>query len=368
MACIRKQQVADFDTITLDRGSIQEHFITLTTDAGETPKSFFQRVGRAVEKIDGQVVSVEVLGMAASAKEHLPVLKQVLGPDNPPINWLCNLHLDTLCGVHLWFVSGTSVSRIESSGGVLGSLFADEYGRYCRLAGMLTTETAKPRNEQAREMFGQMETVLQGQGMAFSDVFRTWFYNDNILAWYADFNGVRDRFFKEKNVYDNLMPASTGIGGGNVGGAALTGGLLAIQHKASTLQVAEVPSPFQSSAADYGSSFSRAVEVTYPDHRRIYVSGTASIDEAGRTVFVGDSKAQVNLTMEVVQAILRSKNMDWGDIVRSLVYFKHAEDMPLFEAYLKEKGLPSFPAIVSENDVCRDNLLFELEADAVKTR
>lgn len=366
MACFRKNVVADTDVITLDRGLIHEHFVTLTLEAGETPELLFQRVGRVVDQIDGQVVSAEVLGMTGSAQKHLPALRQVLGPPEPPINWLRNTRLDTLCGIHLWFISGTSVSRIEASDGTVGSLFDDEYGRYCRLAGVLPTDVSGPRTEQARNVFQKMETILQGQGMAFSDVFRTWFYNDEILAWYGDFNGVRDGFFRERGVFDNLLPASTGIGGGNVGQAALTGGLLAIQHKRPGLQVAEVPSPFQSAAADYGSSFSRAVEVTYPDHRRIYVSGTASIDEAGRTVFVGDSKAQVTLTMEVVEAILRSKDMDWADVVRSLVYFRRAEDRFLFEAYRKDRALPAFPAIVTENDVCRDDLLFEIELDAMK--
>ena len=366
MASFQKHVVANADVITLDRGSVQEYFITVTVKAGEAAESFIQRVGQVVGQIDGQVVSAEVLGMTSLAKEHLPILKQALGTPAPPINWLCNTGLDTLCGVHLWIISGVPVRRIETPGGIIGSLFEDENGRYCRLAGLLPASTAASQVEQAGDVFQQMETILQGQGMAFSDVFRTWFYNNEILAWYGDFNRVRDRFFRERGVFDSLLPASTGIGGGNIADAALTGGLLAIQRKQPSLQIAEVPSPFQSAAADYGSSFSRAVEVICPDHRRIYVSGTASIDEAGNTVFVGDSKAQVTLTMEVVQAILRSKDMDWSDVVRALVYFRRAEDRFLFEEYRKDKGLPAFPAIVSENDVCRDDLLYEIEVDAIK--
>jgi len=59
--------------------------------------------------------------------------------------------------------------------------------------------------------------------------------------------------------------------------------------------------------------------------------------------------------------------MDWTDVTRSLVYFKAAQDAPLFEAYRKENGLPQFPAVVVENDICRDELLYEIEVDAVKT-
>jgi enamine deaminase RidA (YjgF/YER057c/UK114 family) len=124
----------------------------------------------------------------------------------------------------------------------------------------------------------------------------------------------------------------------------------------------------QSSARDYGSSFSRAVEVAMPDHRRLYVSGTASIDKEGRTVFLDDTRAQVRLTMEVVQAILQSRGMDWADVTRSLAYFKRAEDAPLLGTYCRDNTLAPFPVIVAENDVCRDDLLFEIEVDAVQAK
>ena len=110
------------------------------------------------------------------------------------------------------------------------------------------------------------------------------------------------------------------------------------------------------------------MELELPDLRRMYISGTASIDEHGKSVFLGDPAAQVRQTMEVVQAILRSREMDWGDVTRSLVYFKRAKDAPLFAKYRDEAGVPSFPAIIVENDICRDELLFEIEVDALAAK
>ncbi|MBN2131911.1 MAG: hypothetical protein JW741_20590, partial [Sedimentisphaerales bacterium] len=169
-------------------------------------------------------------------------------------------------------------------------------------------------------------------------------------------------------VFDGLVPASTGVGGGNAVDGALVAGTIAIEARDAGVKAFVVPSPLQSSALDYGSSFSRAVELDMPDHRRLYVSGTASIDKAGNTVFLSDTPAQVKLTMEVVQAILRSRDMDWEDVTRSLVYFKNAGDAGVFENYRNQRDLPRFPAIVVENDICRDDLLFELEVDAIKTQ
>ena len=70
--------------------------------------------------------------------------------------------------------------------------------------------------------------------------------------------------------------------------------------------------------------------------------------------------------MEVVHAILKSRDMGWADTTRALAYFKYAEDSPNFEEFRTEFKLPRFPVVVVQNDVCRDELLFEIEVDAVR--
>ena len=117
---------------------------------------------------------------------------------------------------------------------------------------------------------------------------------------------------------------------------------------------------------DYRSSFSRAVELGFPTHRSLYVSGTASIDADGRTVHRDDAAAQIKLTMRVVEAILHSRDMGWGDLFRGTVYFRNMEDRALFDAHCMELRIPGFPLAVSHADICRDDLLFEIEVDAIK--
>jgi enamine deaminase RidA (YjgF/YER057c/UK114 family) len=232
--------------------------------------------------------------------------------------------------------------------------------------GLLPTSPALGRPEQAATVFTQMETVLVSAGMAFSDVLRTWFYNDDILAWYREFNGVRTQFFHEKKVFDGLVPASTGVAGCNALGAALLSGLIAIKSENEEVKAFEVPSPLQSPALQYGSSFSRAVELELPDCR-LYISGTASIDAQGKTVFLGDCAAQVRQTMEIVQAILHSREMDWGDVTRSLVYFKRGADAPLFEN-TGRRAASDVSGDCRRNDICRDDLLYEIEVDAIAAK
>jgi enamine deaminase RidA (YjgF/YER057c/UK114 family) len=354
--------------ITLDRGPIQEHFVTLTPEGDESPESLFRRAGQVVHQMGGQVVSVEVLGMSAVDRKDLPGLMQAVDGSGLAVGWVENTRADNLCGLHIWLLAGTPIKRVALGDGVVGSLFEDDYGRCCRLVGLLPKAPSGTRREQTTDIFQQMEAALGDAGMTFANVFRTWFYNHDIPDWYDEFNAIRNDFFRDRNIYDGVVPASTGIGGGNATDAALVAGLVALEPKSSEVSVFQVSSPLQSSAHDYGSSFSRAVEVDCPDHRRLYVSGTASIDKAGNTIFLDDCPAQVAKTMEVVGAILESRQMSWGDVTRALAYFKRAKDAPLLAAYCQEKNLPAFPVIVAENDVCRDNLLFELEIDAVQAK
>jgi enamine deaminase RidA (YjgF/YER057c/UK114 family) len=161
------------------------------------------------------------------------------------------------------------------------------------------------------------------------------------------------------------MPASTGIGAGNCAGVAVVAEALAIKAKEQNIHIYEVPSPLQCPASDYKSSFSRAVEVVLPDHRRLYVSGTASIEPGGRTAHVGDVEKQIALTMDVVEAILASRQMGWSDVSRAIAYFKDIQDASLLDSYCSKKRLPLLPMAVAHGDICRDDLLFEIEVDAV---
>jgi enamine deaminase RidA (YjgF/YER057c/UK114 family) len=368
LAGIKKRVRRGLDVVTLTRGPIQEYFVTATPQGDESPGSLFQRVGDAVHQMGGEIVSVEVLGTSARDRKDLGVLTRTLDGGGVPVGWIENTRIDNLYGVHLWVITGAKVERLEWNGRRVGSLFEDEYARYCRLVGLLPVDPSLPRPAQAAEILQQMEDILESAGMKLSHVLRTWFYNDCILEWYRDFNMVRTRFFEEKHVFEGLLPASTGVSGRNAAGAALIAGLMAMEPKSDAVQASEVPSPLQSPAPDYGSSFSRAVELQAPDHRRVYVSGTASIDGAGQTIFLDDAAGQVRQTMQVVQAILESRDMDWSDVTRALAYFKRPEDAPLFRQYLENNALPRFPAVVVENDICRDDLLFEIEVDAVKVK
>ena len=228
-----------------------------------------------------------------------------------------------------------------------------------------TPKGAKPR--QGRECFENLETALQLAGMSFFDVARTWLYLDDILAWYGEFNQVRTAYFGERGIFKGLVPASTGVSGVNPAGAALIADCLAMKLKPGKATLRAIPSPLQCPALEYGSSFSRAVELGTGDHRRLWISGTASIAVGGETDYVGQMDSQVDLTLKVVHAILKSRQMDWSDVCRGIAYFRQAEDVGSFTRLCAIHGVPTAPMLCSENYICRDDLLFELELDATVT-
>jgi len=141
-----------------------------------------------------------------------------------------------------------------------------------------------------------MATALDLAGLDMNDIYRTWYWNDDILSWYDDFNAVRTEVYDTcGGLTGERRPASTGIGASNVHGAALTTGLLAARPTDERVAMHAVKSPLQSSAEDYGSSFSRAFEYSTPEHRVLHVSGTASIDMAGRTTCLEDVEGLVRV-------------------------------------------------------------------------
>ena len=70
--------------------------------------------------------------------------------------------------------------------------------------------------------------------------------------------------------------------------------------------------------------------------------------------------------MEVVEEILKSRQMGWGDVSRAIAYFPDLSNAYLLEEYCEKMSIPDMPISIAHGDICRDDLLFEIEVDAVK--
>ncbi len=274
----------------------------------------------------------------------------------------------TITGTQFIALSGAELHPVMDGDRKVGNWYDTDDARYCLLGDLRADDLSLGREAQAQAVFEKMETLLKQADMEFTDIARTWLYLNHLLEWYDEFNVVRTNFFKEKGTFDKMVPASTGIGAGTAAGEEMVAALLAVKPKHDGVKVFPVASPLQCPALDYKSSFARAVEIDQPGSRLLTISGTASIEPGGKTVHLGNTEKQIELTMEVVHEILKSRDMDWENTARAIAYFKDDSEAHLLEKYCLEHNLPELPVAISHADVCRHDLLFEIELDAVKAR
>jgi enamine deaminase RidA (YjgF/YER057c/UK114 family) len=121
----------------------------------------------------------------------------------------------------------------------------------------------------------------------------------------------------------------------------------------------------QNEPTEYGSAFARAMEISLGDARYIFVSGTASIDDHGATAHVGDFETQVRRTVQAVEALLDGAGARLADIVQATAFLKNPLDGRSFERIVARSPLETVPLVTTVADVCRHDLLFEIDATAV---
>jgi len=119
------------------------------------------------------------------------------------------------------------------------------------------------------------------------------------------------------------------------------------------------------------SSFSRGMRIDLNGLVILLISGTASIDEQGNSVHIGDFRAQLQRTFSNITGLLASEGATWDDIVRTTCYLRDIErDYAAFNeertAFMKEQGLDPLPASTGiQATLCRPELLVEIEAIAM---
>ncbi len=119
------------------------------------------------------------------------------------------------------------------------------------------------------------------------------------------------------------------------------------------------------------SSFSRGMRIDLNGLTILLISGTASIDEEGKSVHIGDFRAQLQRTFENITGLLESEGCTWHDIVRTSCYLRDIDrDYDDFNevrtAFFKAQGLDPLPASTGiQAKLCRPELLVEIEAIAM---
>ena len=221
-------------------------------------------------------------------------------------------------------------------------------------------------HEQTLAMFGAAESLLHEAGMGFADVVRTWIHLRDIDRDYAALNRARREFFDARAIHP--APASTGIGGGPLPPSRdLCIGLYAVRGAGGSTAPARtvMTTPTLNEAALYGSDFARGMRVDERNKRALHVSGTASLDEAGRTLHRDDFDGQVDRMLLNVAKLLEGQGAGFDDVVSGITYLKRPEDARRLRAKLADAGFDGFPNALVLAPVCRPELLCETEVLAV---
>ena len=270
--------------------------------------------------------------------------------------------------------------------------FTSSSVRYLRIAtshyreiiagGLCADDLNLPVREQSEQAFRKVEEILKTEQMNFGDIVRQWNYLERITdithgnQCYQDFNDVRTLFYAS-SAWESGYPAATGIG-------TQYGGIL-IDFNAVSGEVDIVPldNDWQRAAHVYSDEvlishradtekgtpkFERGKSVSDRRQEVIYISGTAAI-RGEESVTTGDVLLQTEITLENIQHLIGleegRENLPEhsGKLGLLRVYLKNEEDAPAVKADL-DKLCPDLPIAYLYADVCREELLIEIEGIA----
>ena len=196
---------------------------------------------------------------------------------------------------------------------------------------------------------------------------RTWFFVRDVDTQYMGMVKARKENFVAQGLTEKThYIASTGIQGLpadpraiiQLGAYALTG------IQAGQMSFLYAPTHLNPTY-EYGVTFERGTVIEYGDRAQAFISGTASINNKGEVVHVGDIVAQTHRMMENVQVLLEEGGFTESDIVQMVVYVRDLCDYECVKRLISNR-YPSRPQIITLAPVCRPEWLVEMECIAIK--
>jgi len=210
--------------------------------------------------------------------------------------------------------------------------------------------------------------------LGYPHLLRVWNYLPDInrdthgIERYRQFNRARQHALSAcGRALGGDVPAASALG-------AASGSPLVVYFLAGRTAPAFIENPRQTSSyrypRQYGShrpAFSRATLLRQRDRLTLFISGTASI-VGHRSIHVGDSAAQTRETLTNIAALLEEANrveraarFSLGSLACK-VYVRRPADLSSIRAELTKALEPSSRVIYLQADICRQDLLVEIEA------
>lgn len=328
------------------------------------------------------IVRLAFFGTPANNEEYLQrrsilrdKVRHCFGMNRPVLSYVSQPPLNTplLLEVHSYRSDKTDRVIYGIQDDLPYILIENEAGRFLYAGGFQGDIVGTSIDEQSGELFRHIDVLLKKEGFPINSIVRQWNYIEQITAsdgdnqHYQSFNNARAVFYK-KTDWPLGYPAATGIGA-NLGGVLIDFDAVLLHNPQdkinpidNKLQIAAHAYSAQvlkkASDAKETPKFERAKSLTIGGNKKVYVSGTAAIRGEESLKNVGIEK-QLKITMENIAELTGS-----AKLVMLRVYLKHKEDFSISEALLREM-YPDLPISYMWADVCRDELLIEIEGIAV---
>ncbi len=261
-------------------------------------------------------------------------------------------------------------------------------------AGIASEHPGGDTGESAAGAFGRMKAVLDREGLTFGDVVRQWNYIQDILGVttvrgltrqnYQAFNDVRSEFYAASR-FPRGYPAATGIGQ-RAGGVLIE--FVAVSPD-SAVRILPLSNPRQTDAHRYSEQvlvgqpvtgapvksppkFERAKIVAGGSSGIVYVSGTAAV-VGEKSAARQDVASQTRTTLANIAVLTGDINLRRAGLRRPpaagglsflRAYVKRAADIPRVRKVCEE-ALGPIPALYVQADICREELLVEIEGALV---
>lgn len=213
------------------------------------------------------------------------------------------------------------------------------------------------------------ETLQSFNATLAGNCIRTWFFVRDVDTQYAGMVKARKENFAEQGLTERThYISSTGIGGlpadtralVQMGTYALTG------FEPSQQRYLYAPTHLNPTY-EYGVTFERGTVMEYGDRAHVFISGTASINNKGEVVHVGNIVKQAERMWENVGVLLEEGGASFDDVMQIIVYLRDICDYQTVKEMF-DRRFPDTPKVITLAPVCRPTWLIEMECIAMKKR
>ena len=346
---------------------VTEWHVILHVNNNQLP--FGEQLGRLYEAEDRLPEMPEFWGAQYIMKRYFlsdstnqqPLMRQ---QKNISVSLIQQQPLDgTKIAAWLYLQSGVEVR--EQNGAVVVS-----HNGYRHLWKMGMVKNQGDSARQTEELLTEYEAMLSKFNATLAEnCIRTWFFVRDVDTNYHGLVVARRENFIQQGLTEKThYISSTGIGGSPADTKALVQlGTYAITGLEPEQQHYLYAPTHLNPTYEYGVTFERGTVVEYGDREHVFISGTASINNKGEVVHVGDIVLQTQRMWEDVEALLKEGETGWEDVMQIVVYLRDTADYEVVRQLFAER-FPHIPTVITLAPVCRPTWLVEMECIAVKEK